>query len=291
MRSSDSLKPYSLGYVPEAWLVLASLIVILSQTFMRLQADIWPQEQYSYGPLIPLIFCYLAFVKRRDWLRTDQTDARPLIGLMIVIFSLCALFLGRRASVVALETAAIAPIVLGLVIAIYGISSARALRFPILFLLLTIPLPGIVMYTLTSQLKLLNAIWVVDLLYLWGFPVALDGVIITIGPYKLFLADACAGIHSLFALGILGSVAIYLAPNRSTRRKIVLCGLLLPLALLSNFLRVLALLLITYEFNDAIAEQVHETIGYISFLISLGLLLYIDQKVQQHKESRRAIQS
>ena len=291
MQNRELTRQYPIDYSPETWLVLTSLLLILAQTFLRLRADIWPQEQYSYGPLIPLIFCYLAFFKRKDWLRKDQHDTRPFVGLLIIVLSLCGLFLGRRASIIALETAAIAPVILGLVVTLYGISSARALRFPILFLLLAIPLPGIVMYTLTSQLKLFNAIWAVDLLYYWDYPVALDGVVITIGPYKLFLADACAGIHSLFALGILGSVVVYLAPNRSTRRKIMLCALLLPLALLSNFVRVLSLLLVTYNFNDAIAEQVHETFGYMSFLISISLLLYIDHKAQQFRKARHAIQS
>ena len=148
-----------------------------------------------------------------------------------------------------------------------------------IFLAFMIPLPGMWMYTLTAYLKSFNADLVVSLLYHLGYPVGIEGVVISIGPYQLFLADACAGLNSLFALTALGLIPIYLARHSARLPKLILAAFILPIALLSNFIRVITLLLITYHFHDGIAEQLHELVGYLVFFAAIYILLWLDGRL------------
>ena len=161
-------------------LLLGLLVVLYTPTFQLLAQSIWPQEQYSHGELIPLMFAFMLYVKRDHWISTKSSEPAAMSGLIWVVVGALLLVIGRRSSVLLLEVLSLLPMLYGAALIALGFKAAQALRFSILFLLFLAPLPGILMYQLTSELKLWNASLVVELLYLFGFPVAHDGVVITI---------------------------------------------------------------------------------------------------------------
>lgn len=283
---AESLRPGKAE--ASAWPVIAMLALALGllywPTYQTLYETVWPQEQYSHGQLIPLVFLFLVFRKREHFIHPAQFKAEYGYGLLLLFSGLLMLTIGRRGSIILLETASQIPLFFAIALLLFGKDGMRAIRFPVLFLGFMIPPPGIIMYTLTSRLKLWNAEIAVDFLYGLGYPVALDGVVITIAPYRLFLADACAGINSLFALAALGTVLIYLTAGRSTRRKVFLCLTLIPIALLSNFVRVIVLLLVTHHYSDTLADQIHELTGYVMFVLSMIVVLIMEQKIQQYRQ-------
>ncbi len=286
MMVTESLSPVKRD--TSLWLVgvalAAALCLLYWPTYQALYAAVWPQEHYSHGQLIPLVFLFLLYRKRHHFIRPPAFKPDNGVGLFLLFTGLIMLTIGRRGSIILLETASQIPLFFAIAALLFGRDGMRAIRFPVLFLSFMIPPPGIIMYTLTSQLKLWNAEIAVDFLYKLGYPVALDGVVITIAPYRLFLADACAGINSLFALAALGTVLIYLTAGRSTHRKVFLCLTLIPLALLSNFVRVITLLLITYHYSDTLADQMHELTGYVMFIFSMIVVLIMEQKIQQYRQ-------
>jgi exosortase len=269
---------------PVATMLALALGLLYWPTYETLYESVWPQEHYSHGQLIPLVFLFLLYRKREHFINPAEFKPEYGYGLFLLFCGLMMLTIGRRGSIILLETASQIPLFFAISLVLFGKEGMRAIRFPVLFLSFMIPPPGIIMYTLTSHLKLWNAEIAVDFLYRLGYPVALDGVVITIAPYRLFLADACAGINSLFALAALGTVLIYMTAGRSTRRKVFLCLTLIPLALLSNFVRVIVLLLATYHHSDTLADQIHELTGYIMFILSMIVVLIMEQKIQQYRQ-------
>ena len=85
----------------------------------------------------------------------------------------------------------------------------------ILFLFFMIPLPGTLVDAHTLPMKMAVSYVAENVLYGLGYPISRTGVILQMGQYKLLVADACAGLQTLFTLEALG--LLYLAKRRRDR--------------------------------------------------------------------------
>jgi exosortase len=116
-----------------------------------------------------------------------------------------------------------------------------------------------------------------ELLHLFGFPVGRSGVTLTVGPYKLMVADACAGLNSIFALEAVGVFYLSLMPNATKARKLLLAACILPISFVSNVVRVMALVLVTYYFGDEAGQGfVHGFAGILLFVVATVLTIGAD---------------
>jgi exosortase len=119
--------------------------------------------------------------------------------------------------------------------------------------------------------------WVTQLVYNLDFPVAQNGVMIMIGPYELMVKDACSGMNSIFALSAIGVFYIHEFVRNSKLRAIVLLASILPITIVSNFIRVVTLVLIAYYFGvDAIEGVFHDLTGFALFAVALLLFFVLD---------------
>jgi exosortase len=114
-------------------------------------------------------------------------------------------------------------------------------------------------------------------LYLFDYPIARTGVILTIGPYQLLVADACSGIHSIISLSALGFLYLYLMKHTSFARNAILVALVVPIAMLANVTRVMVLVLVTFHMGDEAGQGfVHGFAGMVLFVAALLLLFLVD---------------
>ena len=109
--------------------------------------------------------------------------------------------------------------------------------------------------------------WVSDVvtnfLYDLGYPVAQNGVMIMIGSYELMVKDACSGMNSIFVLPAIGVFYIHEFVPEDAVRKIILVLSTVPIAILANCFRVLALVLGAYYFGvDRIEGLFHDATGF-----------------------------
>ncbi|MFO0001752.1 MAG: archaeosortase/exosortase family protein, partial [bacterium] len=88
----------------------------------------------------------------------------------------------------------------GLLLAFLGPRALRVAAFPLCFLLFMVPWPGDWVAAVTTPLKTAVSAVATSMLYHLGYPVGRSGVILTVGPYQLLVADACAGLNSMFTL-------------------------------------------------------------------------------------------
>ena len=117
-----------------------------------------------------------------------------------------------------------------------------------------IPLPGPVVDTVTVPMKMAVSHVAEQVLYWAGYPIARSGVILQIGQYQLLVADACAGLHTLFTLEAMGLLYLNLIRHESLFRNVTLAILIVPISFAANVIRVMALTLITYHFGDAAGQ-------------------------------------
>jgi exosortase B len=169
------------------------------------------------------------------------------------------------------------PVLLGAMLLIGGWGAARAIWFPVFYLVFMIPLPGMVVDALTGPLKQWVSVIAESLLYLSGYPIARDGVMLTIVQYQLLVADACSGLHSMFSLAALGSVFIYITARKSRLHNALMIASILPIAFVANIVRVLVLVLVTYHLGDEAGQGfLHGAAGIVLMIVALLTLFGLD---------------
>jgi exosortase B len=259
------------------WLPVAiGLAAICIPSFITLAQTTWSTEENGHGPIILLVFCWLVWEKR-GVLVEGLAQPSPIAGWSMLLFGLLMFVLGRSQSIDTLEVAALVPMLIGVVLLMRGWQALRALWFPFLFLLFMIPLPGMLVDIITGALKQQVSVVAENLLWAAGYPIARNGVILSIGPYQLLVADACSGLNSMFSLSALGLLYLYLMRYRSRLHIALMLLSIIPIAFIANVIRVMALVLITYHYGDAAGQGfAHTATGMVLFAVALTLLLGLD---------------
>jgi len=277
MAAVPDSRPLSGAVAWQEWLpVLAGLLVLYIPTFYGLASWLWQQDEHAHGPIILAIIVWLIW-RGREALHRASSRPAAAAGFAILAFGLLAYVVGRSHSIALFEVGALAPLLAGVLLAMRGWAALRALWFPILFVAFLVPLPGIFVDALTGPLKETVSEVTVRLLFPAGYPIARDGVIITVGQYQLLVADACSGMNSMFSLAALGLLFMYLTARRSVLHNAVMLASILPIAFAANIVRVVALILITYHLGDEAGQGfLHGSAGIVLVMAALGILLVLD---------------
>ncbi|MGN6850583.1 MAG: exosortase, partial [Sphingomicrobium sp.] len=161
---------------------------------------------------------------------------------------------------------------------LFGAAVIRSIWFPLVYLAFTLPLPDTAVAAVTQPIKIAISSGTVSLLHELGYPVASSGVMIYIGQYQLLVAAACAGLNSIVTLGALCLFYVYLRHRSNFTAFLVISVAAIPIAMFSNFVRVLSLVLITYYFGESAAQGfVHDFAGLLMFAVALLTVFAIDQ--------------
>ena len=195
-----------------------------------------------------------------------------MLGLGLLLYAV-----GRSQSVWLFEVGSQIVVVAAALLIFKGRRAVRVAWFPLFFLLFMIPLPGPLVAALTGPLKSGASAVAAEVLYVLGYPVSRAGVILTVGPYLILVADACAGLTSMFSLEALGLLYLHVVGHSSAWRNGLLTALAIPISFCANVVRVLILVLITYHFGDAAGRGfLHGFAGILLFLVALILIVAAD---------------
>jgi exosortase B len=262
------------------WILIAlGLAAIYLPSFIDLFQGAWSSEKNAHGPIVMAVaFCFLYFRARQMlseglFLRAPA----PVLGGVLFVFGLLCYVLGRSQSVLLLEVGSLIFVLTGIVVGFFGLRTWSRMWFAFFFMLFMIPLPPSVVDVVTLPMKIGVSYATEHLLYWMGFPIARSGVILIIGQYQLLVADACAGLNSLFTLEALGLLYMNLVRHPSVVRNVVLACLIVPISFTANTIRIVFLALITYYFGDAAGQGfLHSFSGLVLFLSALFLIISID---------------
>ena len=257
-------------------LLSASCIVAYIPTIKGLIDGPWQTEQEGHGPLIIAASLWLVW-QSREQLRTVKLAPAPLIGWTCLTLGLLLMFVARTQDILPAEAFSIIPVITGCVLLAGGWPVFRVLVFPIGFLLFAVPVPDWIIDAMTVPLKVFISDSVTRILYAAGFPIAQNGVMIMIGSYQLLVKDACSGMNSIFALSAIGVFYAYAFRWHQKIRSIILLLSIIPITILANFVRVLALVLIAYYGGpDLLEGTVHDLTGIGLFVVAVILLFAFD---------------
>lgn len=254
----------------------ASFFVAYLPTYLKLAGSAWQTEQEGHGPLIMVAAAWLAW-QQRDRLRSIVLRPAPVSGWIILLLSLVLMAVTRSQDLLMVEFATQIPVLLGCLLLIGGWPLARVFAFPLAFLVFSIPPPGWLLDAFTVPLKAWISDIVSNFLYDLGYPVAQNGVMIMIGSYELMVKDACSGMNSIFALSAIGVFYVHEFVHDNLLRKLILIASIIPITILANFFRVLALVLGAYYLGiDTIEGLFHDLTGIALFVFALLLFFLLD---------------
>ena len=263
------------------WPIVLGLLVLYVPTYWMLAHGLWNSDDYAHGPIVLVVTLYLIWQQRAVFMPEFSvrmpTRSETFVGWMLLVVGLLTYAVGRSQGILLLEVGSQIPVILGALLITLGLSSARALWFALFFLLFMVPLPGFVVDTVTGPLKQYISVIAEQVLYAAGYPIARNGVLLTVGQYQLLVADACSGLHSMFSLSAMGLLYLYLMQHTSTARNLIIIAAILPIAFIANIVRVMVLILVTYHMGDEAGQGfLHGFAGIMLFVIGLLFLFVLD---------------
>lgn len=258
--------------------ILLGLLVLYAPSYWDLANGIWQKDEQLHGPMIALVSGGLLWqLYKKNLALHTHTIGSGIAAISLLTLGLLAYILGRSQEILLFEVGSQIPVLAGILLIMHGTQSLRLAWFPLLYLIFMLPLPGIIIDTLTGPLKQWISAAVEQLLYSAGYPIARQGVILMIGRYQLMIADACSGLNSMFSLAALGSLFIYLVHRSGKLFNGIMLASILPIAFVANMIRVIALVLITYYWGDEAGQGfLHGFAGLVLFFSALGGFLLLD---------------
>jgi exosortase len=255
-------------------LLSAAVILLYFPVLAELVRQWYYDPDYSHAFLVPILSSYLIWRERHN-LRLQPLQP-SLAGLFIVLGSLVLLFIGQLGADLFLTRISLWGTIIGTVVYFVGWPTVRALAFPLCFLLLMIPLPTLVYNQIVFPLQLLASRFASTCLdKINVVQVLREGNLLILPHSTLQVVEACSGIRSLMSLMALSLGYGYLAePNFAIRAILVLATI--PVAIVSNGIRVMLAALLTYWWGPAAAEGfLHSFSGWAIFLVATILLLIL----------------
>jgi exosortase B len=279
MTCTQFVQPAKSG-VSKSWLwpalLAGSFLAAYVPTILGLINGPWQTEQEGHGPLIIAASLWLVW-QSRERLRTAKISPAPILGWATLLIGLVLMFLARTQDILTVEALSIIPVITGGVLLSAGWPILRILAFPIGFLIFMVPVPDWIIDGATVPLKVFISDSVTRILYLAGYPIAQNGVMIMIGSYQLLVKDACSGMNSIFALSAIGVFYAYAFRWEEKFRSLLLLAAIIPITIVANFIRVLTLVLMAYYAGpDLIEGAVHDLTGIGLFVVAVVLLFLFD---------------
>lgn len=267
-------------------LMVAGFLCLFVPSVVRVWQGDWSSDENGHGPIVLALGLWLIW---RKWPRGPLLRSLPHDWLLWTGFAAwAALYVfGRAFSVVQFELLGLLAIGACLVTLLVGWRGLRALWFPFFFLLFMIPLPGAIVDPVTMPLKLAVSTVSEHLMRLFDIPVAREGVVLFVGQYQLLVADACAGLRTVFMLEALGLFYVNVMTHPSAFRTITLAILVVPISFVANMIRVVSLCLVTLYLGDEAGQGfLHNFAGMVLFLSALVLIIGVDGLLRRIAASR-----
>jgi len=265
--------------MPVLVLLAIGLLTLYVPTYLTLSRVVWNTDDQGHGPLILGVCFWLLWRMRADLLGAPYRPA-TITGCLVLAVGLLSYVVGRSQEILQLEAGSQIVVMAGLLLLMRGPQALRRAAFPLFFMIFMVPMPGVFVQMLTVPLKAGVSYVVEVMMHALGYPIARSGVVLQVGQYQLLVADACAGLNSMFTLESLGLLYMNLMGYTSRLRNLLLAVLIIPISFCANVVRVVILVLVTFHFGDEAGQGfIHGFAGMLLFLVGLVLMLSVDHVV------------
>ena len=261
--------------------IVFGLLALYVPSVIDLFKGMWSTDEQAHGPVVLSIAFWLMY---RNWAamwRASEGKSGSAWGWPVLGIGLLLYILGRSQQIIMFEIGSLVWVLAGILLVLRGGAALRAQWFPLLFMCFMVPLPGPIVDAFTMPMKMAVSYVAENVLFWAGYPIARSGVVLQIGPYKLLVAEACAGLHTLLSLEAMGLLYLNLVRHDSVVRNVVLAILIVPISFVANVIRVMVLTLITYHLGDEAGQgYLHGFSGIVLFVSALILIMALDSLVR-----------
>lgn len=264
--------PRAAAYAPwvAAGAVAAATLWAYLPTFRSLWNTWGSDPNYSHGYLVLPVAALVA------WRRSGEARSGPprgsAWGWAALVAALGARVYFFEAEKSWLEGVTMLPAIAGLVLAYGGWPMLRRHWPSVAFLLFLYPLPQKFNDTLAMQLQGIATMATCRVLRGMGQWVLEEGNVIIVGGEKLEVATACSGLAMLMSLSSTVVTALLLLPLSNFKRAALLVSVV-PIALVSNVIRITATALCYQRFGHEVGEKyAHDLAGYLMMPLALTLV-------------------
>jgi exosortase len=222
----------------------------------------------------------------------EDRKAQPRLGAALLAGAVLLRYVsGLAAELFTLRISFLAAIG-ALIVFYFGVRQLRHWWLPAALLLLSVPLPSVVIGSLALPLQLQASQFGAALLESRHVPVVLSGNVIHLPGRSLFVTEACSGLRSLTSLLALG-VLIGGLWLRSPWLRLGLVLLAVPIAMFLNGVRIFITGFLTYFVNPALGEGLmHYTEGWALFAVAfilVGAVAWVFTHAEHLYYGRRAV--
>src|SRR6185295_5239153 len=255
--------------LPALILGILAILAIYWQTAESIEA-IWSRsETFAHGYLIVPISLWLIWTQRKALARL--TPSPDYLGLLLLAGLGFAWLAAAAGQVQVVQQYAMVAMIPAVVIVIAGRRVARALAFPLGFLLLGVPVGE----ALIPPMMDWTADFTVTALRLSGIPVFREGTFFTIPSGEWSVVEGCSGLRYLIASITVGTLFAYLT-YRSWRKRLLFVALSVIVPIIANGMRAYMIVMIAHLSDMRLALGIdHLIYGWLFFGIVMLLLFWI----------------
>lgn len=264
--------------------IAVALAFLYFTVLVKLGNDWWHDENYSHGLLIPFVIAFIIWQERKQ-VGESKTTPATWLGTIGIGISLFALWAGTAGAELFVQRASLVLMLASIVVYFFGLRLMRFAAVPLMLLVLSIPIPQIIFNRIAFPLQLFASRCAVAAMSFFSIPVLRQGNVIELMPLgatepkKLAVVEACSGIRSLMTLVTLAMVYAYFSrPNSQsklfgTMRLVLLVLAAVPIAILTNALRVSGTGVLAHYYGTRVADGFfHSFSGWVIYIVAALLL-------------------
>lgn len=264
----------------------AAFIVLYYPTFKWLNEKYLGQDSYySHGYLIPLITAYM-ILGNRDELKESSVSSNPW-GFVLIILAVLVHIFGVLGDIHFISGFSMIFYLMGCSLFLLGNDVTSKIAYPLLFLVFMCPIPDAFIDVIALPMKAYATTLSMQLLDVIGIPHVREGFRIQLATSTYVVGTPCNGMRSLISFLALGFLFIYYIRAR-VWKKVLFLGIIPPLAIALNGLRITVLLIIANYYGQDMASPesiLHDGSGLVLFIVGFLLLVLISRIIYESNHS------
>lgn len=271
--SSPSIKPPQLSAVAQMAIAALLASLFLLGSWIEL-VNYWLESpEFGHGLLLCALAFYITWSARGV---IDSLSVAPsILGHLLMGLGLLLHLVSLAGDVQVTKFYSLIIVLASCPIALFGLQTVKAIRFPLLLLFFSIPLHPSLNTALTSYLQLVSSDIGVWFIRTMGMAALQDGNVINMGSFVLLVEEACSGLRyllPLFSMNLI--VAYYLRCNWIAKSALIISAI--PITVFTNSLRI-ALTGLIIKFYGAEAAQgfLHDFEGLAVFGLACSLTVIV----------------
>jgi exosortase len=262
-----------------ALLLLASLVLLYGRVTIGLVHEWVTNPDASHGIILSCVALAIAWSRRHSIVGASPgvESSYGLAGLGALVSGLVLFLLGQFSADIFITRGSLVVVLAGLAWYLTGWRAVRALVAPLAFLAIAIPLPALIVNSVTLPMQLVASRMAETMLSWCAVPVFRDGNVLVLPSAVLQVAEACSGLRSVISLGAIGLLLMWAADDAWWRR-LGIVALTVPIAIALNAVRIAVTGLAVEQWGpDAASGGWHTFAGWTTFVAALAILLGVQR--------------